>query len=90
VVSPIPLLADVMITPNRAIHSALANPTSRKPAAEKATARAMRKLEIKIYLLAFTKTRDPLFFKHFPKEVRNFLKRKLGLYSLDPKRKERH
>lgn len=42
-----PLLADVITTPRRAIHSALAKPTSRKPAAEKATARAIRTLKEK-------------------------------------------
>lgn len=40
-----PLLAEVMTTPSRAIHSAFAKPTNRKPAAEKATAKAMRTLQ---------------------------------------------
>lgn len=41
-----PELAEVIITPNKAIHSALAKPTNKKPAAENNTANAIRKLEI--------------------------------------------
>lgn len=43
--SPMPLLADVITTPNKAIHSAFAKPTSRKPAADNNTAKKILKLQ---------------------------------------------
>lgn len=50
-----PLLAEVTTTPSKAIHLKLAKPTSKKPAAEKHTAKAILKLKQQIKQFRLTK-----------------------------------